>query len=244
VLALVHDDQADLWTVLAAMVIDAGDCDLGVAAGHLGIPAPDGLDDPDYGVSGAAIRELSERIEAYAAVDTAHARRVVAAYVADTDFWLGHPGSGLMTGLLIERGYDTLAHETEEAAKARDRWAQARERGYLPPPTCRICQTEGLPIGGGEVCNACTDLVGTVHDPDAPVSAREVLDQQAKRDAKFVDDNQLQVGDEVHDDGSITRATDTDEISTAAPALPDNADETGSGTNGKGPRPRAASTAA
>lgn len=232
--ALVHDDQADLWTVLAAMVIDAGDCDLAVAAGHLGIPIPDGIDDKDYKVSGAAIHELSQRIEAYAAVDTVHARRVVAAFVADTDFWLGQPGTGLMTGLLIERGYDTLAHETEEAARARDQWAQARERGYLPPPTCRICQTEGLAIGGGEVCNACTDLVGTVHDPDAPVSAREVLDEQAKRDAKFVDDNQLQVGDVVDDDGTITR---TDEISTAAPDHePENASENQAGTNGKGKR--------
>lgn len=51
------------------------------------------------------------------------------------------------------------------------------------------------------------DDLGTVVDPDAPSGIEAIKEAQARDDADFVEANDLQPGDDVHDDGTITRAT-------------------------------------
>ena len=253
--AVVNDPDCDVNMLLAWWIFDTVEMiDLDDTVFRvLGLPVdPDNLDDAE------------DRLRAYLCTDSDHASRLAIALALIVPGWNGSTAEIEALRLLGTHGYKLDADDKKRIEKVAANQAAARERGYLPTPEivtdaeryCRICgctetnacQTLLGPCSWADddLCTSCVDQAGTTADPDAPTTVKAVLDQQAKRDTKFVDDNQLQVGDEVNDDGSITRATDTDEISGTAPneatsAGGENVPET-SKRNGRKRTPRAAAT--
>lgn len=143
----------------------------------------------------------------------ANARRAgIAALLVITHQRWGHSSTGAHAEglrLLLANGAE-LTNDEQESIRRDDEWKPAEVQVARE---CRICHCtddnacdDGCTWVDENLCSSCTDAVDTTHDPDCPTSVTEVKDHQLAKDSAFADANDLAPGDEVHEDGSITRA--------------------------------------
>lgn len=221
--AVVHDDDLPVWTLLASWMLEVSDFEgdeLDRLCTVLELAPVGDLENMTWPESRAAVDAANDRLDAYLATDELHAQRLAIGLALSVSSWRGDRALAEKLRLAGTHGYD-LDDDEKKLVEEQDRdRLEARERGYtvIEVRTCRICGcTDDLgceepcswvddPAGKGDLCSNCFDAVGTVHDPDAPTSGAELRADQLRKDLAFADEHDLQPGDVVHEDGSITRA--------------------------------------
>lgn len=161
-------------------------------------------------------------LEQYAYAGDIHARNTgMAIALVDTDFDPEVRAHALT--LLADAGLKLDDRDKAVIKSAAENATRREERIASTTPeldACRICgctETNACeagchwvddPAGIGPLCSECLDTVGTVHDPELPSGPDAKREAQAKADSAFVEANDLQPGDVVEDDGTITRVED------------------------------------